>query len=218
MDTSVRQTLERATQALPFFPLPNVVFLPSTLLPLHIFEPRYRKLVADSLSRDGIFSVALLRDGWHEDDGLPPVYPVAGVGRIVRCQRLDAGRYNLLLLGLGRVALEEEIPTEDPYRVARARLLDVTRPSPQETVSLAGGLRVVAGQLMAAHPGLAGEFNRVLTHAEDPVQLVDMLAHLALRETGERQRYLETDELVDRVDQVYRGLASLLAPQVGIEA
>jgi Lon protease-like protein len=63
--------------AIPIFPLPNVVLFPNVFLPLHIFEPRYKEMVADALAGDRIIGMALLRPGWEGDyEGRPPIYPV----------------------------------------------------------------------------------------------------------------------------------------------
>ncbi|MGH7405380.1 MAG: LON peptidase substrate-binding domain-containing protein, partial [Candidatus Methylomirabilales bacterium] len=80
---------------IPIFPLPNVVFFPHTLLPLHIFEPRYRQMLADCLTGERWLAVVLLRPGWEaEYYGRPAVYAVAGAGEIVASERLPDGRSN----------------------------------------------------------------------------------------------------------------------------
>src|SRR5262245_52740264 len=85
------------------FPLPNLVLFPNVAQPLHIFEPRYRQLMADALADDRLITMALLRPGWEQDyHKSPPLYPVACVGRIAQEQRLPDGRFNLLLQGLCR--------------------------------------------------------------------------------------------------------------------
>ena len=221
MDAQQRLELERACAALPLFPLPGVVFLPGTLLPLHVFEPRYRKLVRDCLDGDSIFAVPLLREGWQSDyEGRPPVYEVSGVGRVVRSQTLPDGRYNLLVLGIGRVRIEEELATDEPYRLARAvPLSDRVLDGAQERLrGMIDQLRLVSGQIMVAHPTLATDLRRVLEGADSPAQLVDMLGHLVLREADERQRFLEVDDLLARADRVLLGLVGLLGTERGIEA
>lgn len=100
-----------------------MVFFPKTLLPLHIFEPRYRTMIADVLRGDQTLCVALLQPGWEADyEGSPPVHPVAGLGRIVQHERLEDGRFNIVLQGEGRVMIEgfERLL---PYRVGRLRAL-----------------------------------------------------------------------------------------------
>jgi len=93
-----------ATLVLPIFPLPEVTLFPHTFLPLHIFEARYRAMVADALARDRRLAVARLEPGYERTyDGRPPVRAVAGAGEIVNWERQSSGRYNILLKGLCRV-------------------------------------------------------------------------------------------------------------------
>ena len=105
----------------PLFPLPNLVLFPKTILPLHVFEPRYRTMTADALAGDQGICVALLKPGWESDYyGSPEVYPVGCVGRIVQHQLLPDGRYNLTLHGEQKVSIEEYLQ-EAPYRIVRVR-------------------------------------------------------------------------------------------------
>src|SRR3990172_2373376 len=95
---------------IPLFPLPNVVFLPHTLLPLHIFEPRYREMLADCLAGDRRLAVVLLRPGWEaEYYGRPAVYSVAGAGEIVASERVPHRGSHILLKGPGRIMIEGEV-------------------------------------------------------------------------------------------------------------
>lgn len=106
------------------FPLPSLVFFPHALQPLHIFENRYRDMMADALAGDRLISLVLLRPGWEADyDGRPSVEPFACLGRIVTHELLPDGRYNLLLRGLGRVHISEELNTDNTFRTAKADLV-----------------------------------------------------------------------------------------------
>ena len=94
---------------LPIFPLPNVVLFPNVFLPLHIFEPRYREMVADAVASDRMIGMVLLRPGWqHEYDGCPPVYPVGCSGVITHVEPMPDGRYNIVLRGVERFRILEE--------------------------------------------------------------------------------------------------------------
>jgi uncharacterized protein len=107
------------------FPLPNLVLFPGAVQPLHIFEPRYREMTADALADDRRIALVLPRPGWEPDYGeAPAIHAVACVGRIVAQQVLADGRYNILLRGLSRVRIVEEVPRGKLYRVARAVVLD----------------------------------------------------------------------------------------------
>src|SRR5918995_3498649 len=100
----------------PIFPLPDVTFFPRTLLPLHVFEARYRAMVIDVLERDRRLAVVKLRPGYEASyEGKPAVHPVAGLGEIVSCERLATGRYNILLQGECRALIEHELPSDTLY-------------------------------------------------------------------------------------------------------
>ena len=94
---------------LPIFPLPNVVLFPNVFLPLHIFEPRYREMVADALKSDRLIGMVLLRPGWQGDyEGRPAVYPIGCSGVITHVDQLADGRYNIVLRGVQRFRILEE--------------------------------------------------------------------------------------------------------------
>jgi uncharacterized protein len=104
---------------LPLFPLPNVVLFPNVFLPLHIFEPRYREMVADAVASDRMIGMVLLRPGWDRDyQGMPPVYPVGCSGVITHVEALADGRFNIVLRGLERFRVIDEDRTLS-YRRAR---------------------------------------------------------------------------------------------------
>jgi ATP-dependent Lon protease len=123
MDPGARSQIEAALEELPLFPLPQVVLFPHAIMPLHVFEPRYRALVKDCLATHKAFALVLIVDGSRTDaHGHPPIAEVAGAGVIVEHQGLPDGRSALLLHGQARVRLEE-LPFIPPYRRARATLL-----------------------------------------------------------------------------------------------
>jgi Lon protease-like protein len=94
---------------LPLFPLPNVVLFPNVFLPLHVFEPRYREMVADALNGDRLIGMVLLKPGWeHDYEGRPAVYPIGCTGLMTHSERLDDGRYNIVLRGVERFRIVEE--------------------------------------------------------------------------------------------------------------
>ena len=108
---------------IPIFPLPNVVLFPSALLPLHIFEPRYRAMVADALEGERLIGMVMLRPGWepHYEEA-PDVYPIGCAGFITHAERLHDGRFNIMLRGLEKFRIIGERPARDGverYRVAR---------------------------------------------------------------------------------------------------
>jgi uncharacterized protein len=105
------------TRSIPIFALPGVVLLPGTLLPLHIFEARYRAMVADALEGDKTIGMALMKPGWETGGRDPEIFSVGGAGEIVDTERLEDGRYNILLKGQFRYRILREA-TGVPYRKA----------------------------------------------------------------------------------------------------
>ena len=86
---------------IPIFPLPNAVLFPNVFMPLHIFESRYRAMVADALAGDRIIGMVLLKAGFETDyEGRPPIFPVGYAGVITHSERLADGRFNIVLKGL----------------------------------------------------------------------------------------------------------------------
>ncbi|MEO8258142.1 MAG: LON peptidase substrate-binding domain-containing protein [Acidobacteriota bacterium] len=106
---------------LPIFPLPNVVLFPNVFLPLHIFEPRYREMVADALDNDRMIGMVLLKPGWeHDYEGRPRIYPIGCSGVITHADRQTDGRFNIVLRGVERFRVVEE----DNSRSYRRALID----------------------------------------------------------------------------------------------
>jgi uncharacterized protein len=111
---------------LPMFPL-GAVLLPGAVLPLHVFEPRYRKLVQDCLDGDPEFGVALIERGWEVGGGETRT-SVGTVARIIQVAGLDDGRYALITVGTRRIVINSWLP-DDPY--PRADVTDWPDPEPQ---------------------------------------------------------------------------------------
>ena len=114
--------------SLPIFPLPTVVLFPNVFLPLHIFEPRYRQMTADALAGDRLIGMVLLRPGNDPDEDRPPIYTTGCSGLITHAEKLDDGRFNLVLRGLDKFTI---IGEEDPaigqlYRRAIISPIDET--------------------------------------------------------------------------------------------
>ena len=113
-----------AAGRIPVFPLPDVVFFPDTTLPLHIFEPRYRRMTEDALRSDRLIAMVVLKPGWERDyQGNPEVYRTACAGVIEDEVRLPDGRFNIRLRGFARVRIREFVQNQ-PYRIATVRRLE----------------------------------------------------------------------------------------------
>ncbi|NUO82742.1 LON peptidase substrate-binding domain-containing protein [candidate division KSB1 bacterium] len=109
---------------LPIFPLPNVVFFPKIILPLHVFEPRYKQMVREVLQKERNIGMILLQDGWQNNYfGSPSVHKIGCMGRIETYEKLPEGRFNILLNGVRRFEILRFVQDE-PYRIAVVRLLE----------------------------------------------------------------------------------------------
>ncbi len=165
------------------FPLPNLVLFPCVIQPLHVFEERYRQLMDDALKGDRLIGMALLRPGWEkEQHKIPPIYPVICLGKIHKEERLPDGRWNLLLHGLARARVENELKVDRLYRVAKARLVQEEEVASVHTardlrrrlglgmealVLRAGGRPGPAGEAAAQRPDAGGAVRRVQLRLAD---------------------------------------------------
>src|SRR5947209_18353554 len=104
------------TLRVPLFPLPGAILFPRSQLPLHIFEPRYRDMVRDSI--DGAGQIGMIQPQRLDDDNRAPLYAVGCVGEIVGVEELDDGRFNIVLLGTNRFQFIRDVSFDAAYRCA----------------------------------------------------------------------------------------------------
>lgn len=115
------------SRAIRLFPLAQCILLPHATVPLHIFEQRYRAMTADALDSDGLIAMATFEgdDYQHDYEGTPPIRPTVCVGYIVHHDRFPDGRYNILLQGVARAAIQEELDlSEGGYRSAALKPIE----------------------------------------------------------------------------------------------
>ena len=191
---------------IPIFPLPNVVLFPNVFLPLHIFEPRYRQMVADALKGDRIIGMVLLKPGWQSNyEGRPQVYGVGCAGVITHAERLPDGRSNIVLRGMEKFRITGEEDGQ-PYRVAQVETIDEPL--------VAGSARRCRGSGGAwrhcwCRSRIASPIPRCPSWMPDE-DLVNTLAQYLEFEAVEKQALLERDGLLDRC----RSLIELLEMKV----
>jgi hypothetical protein len=161
--------------ALSVFPLPNGALFPGTLLPLHVFEARYRDLIRDALAGSKTLAIARLKPGFEADyEGRPPVFDVCGAGRIVEHVAHKDGRYHILLRGISRVRILGELPPATLYRVVRGEVIDDLPVDP----ALGSALERKISQLWTA---LAPELPEVLRDLNEVTQGVECTGAFADR-------------------------------------
>jgi Lon protease-like protein len=175
----------------PVMTLPNLAFFPQALLPLHIFEPRYRQMLRDVLLSNRIFAVACLDDRASELAFEPP-HRVACIGLVRACQKNDNGTSNLLLQGLCRVSIES-ILGDEPYRRIRIKAL-TSEPgaAPGENAKLRQQLSRLIKLKLRLSPGSSEGMTDLLKTVEDPEIFADIAAFNLCENTPVKQKLLET--------------------------
>ena len=192
---------------IPLFPLPNVVLFPNVVLPLHIFEPRYREMTADALKGDRIIGMALLRPGWEGSyEGRPPIYDVGCAGLITHAEKLDDGRYNLVLRGMQKFRVLHE-DYQRSYRRAEVHPIHEALTDADRDVMRSERRRLEL--LLVPQPEGRGVDTKMPPSMPDE-ELINALAQYLDLEVVERQALLERDGLVDRC----RSLIELLEMKV----
>jgi Lon protease-like protein len=194
-----------ALDVLPVFPLPQTVLFPGALLPLHIFEPRYRTMIKDVLATNKALAIALIREtGERDAHRHPHIEPVAGVGLIIDHAELADGRYNILLRGRARVRLEE-LPFVPPYRRARATLLHSApgEPPARDMAALLASAAAFAADIRARD----SEFDFRIPPHTPAAAACDLAAHHLVLDARERQSILETLDVAVRVRRTTESLA-----------
>ncbi|HYR29996.1 MAG TPA: LON peptidase substrate-binding domain-containing protein [Thermoanaerobaculia bacterium] len=190
---------------LPLFPLPNIVFFPHTRLPLHVFEPRYREMVKDVMETDQRFGIVLLRPGWEADYfGAPAVYELGTLGTVEQAVPLEDGRFNIVVRGDVRFRIVDEV-SRVPYRTARV----VAEPEINRDREKA----------YAQREWLADLSNQYLRYLPDQTAVpeietvdLDALTNALIMslnlDIAEKQRLLETADIVTRAEEIGTELAN----------
>ena len=187
------------SELLPLFPLPNVVLFPNVFLPLHIFEPRYREMVADALASDRMIGVVLLRQGWDRDyEGRPPIYSVGCSGVLTHNERLPDGRYNLVLRGIERFRILEE----DHALGYRRAVIEPLREQPLDAADRAAILRQRAKLESMLVPSQSNAADPRMPASMADEDLVNALAQYLDLEPLEKQALLEKASLRTRAESL----------------
>ena len=191
---------------IPLFPLPTTVFYPNTSLPLHIFEPRYRSMVADALNRKGEIGVILLKPGWESDyQGTPEIMTIGCLGKIEHHSELPEGKYNILLSGLYRFRILNEIKGK-VYRKAQVDFLkeindeDLTS-TPSSTKEKL--IRVMRLYLKNLPDGTKIEQALDMGNCRKLGEFVDKLTHHFDLPVKKMQEFLEQQDVQKRADSLH---------------
>jgi Lon protease-like protein len=206
------RALARALRHLPVFPLPDMVMFPHALMPLHIFEPRYRKMTRDALAGNRLIGLALQIDDELDGAEPPRFAPILGVGEIVMAQELPDGRFNLVMRGRMRVRLDRELDSDEPYRlIVASEIPDEATAAPDELGEAEESLRSLIFGLADALPEGGELLKQVVSAQTSAAELVNVVAAALVADTGSRQRLLETTDIVERIEAVSSEVAVVTA-------
>jgi len=202
------KNLDNFSGIVPVFPLSTVVFFPNTLLPLHIFEERYRDMLSDSQNSENLIAMALLKPGWDDNYyGSPEVFDVAGMGRIVSSEIFSDGRSNIVLYGLKRIRILE-FTQDKPYRKARIELLD--NKSCNEEVNYKEKLK----NIVSDWNDILGEKykeHQLNINLELPLaNLTDVMASVIFTNIFDKQSFLEETDVELRASKLIESIETRL--------
>jgi len=182
----------------PVMTLSGAVLFPHAMMPLHIFEPRYCRMLEEVLEADRIFAVAALDESNHvEPEGEPP-HAIAGVGMVRACRANDDGTSNLILQGLARVQIQS-IVSESPFRRVRIRQWTSLRGADAEALDSIPRrlLDLIRSQMRLGAP-IPNEVTSFLENVEEPENVLDLSIHTLCSSADLKQRLLETREVMAR--------------------
>jgi ATP-dependent Lon protease len=207
-----RRSLEDALAAIPVFPLPQVVLFPEAILPLHVFEPRYRAMLQHCLATHGALVVAQIIGG-EDEHGRPRIAKTSGGGIVIEHHPLADGRANIVLLGQARLRLDELDPEEPgpdgaeprPFRMARATILEDLPVSIRENdrTALVAAATMFSAEVKKHDPSFTFRMPATL----DSAHVADLCASQLVIDAGARQAILDELDPRVRVDMVLNQLA-----------
>ena len=190
-------TIELPSQ-LPVMVLPGAPLFPYALLPLYIFEPRYRAMLADCLAGPRMFCVAMMKPGISEARRSSDFYQIAGCGLVRACVGKEDGTSNLILQGLARVRFSG-FAQEKPYRVAEVELVESIEGDSVEAEALAVKVVELCQTFQGRGLVLPESLEKFLAELTDPNRLADLIGVTLIRDPFARQRLLEEPNVSDRL-------------------
>ncbi len=179
---------------LSIFPLPGALLFPGMHLPLHIFEPRYRAMVNDSLARDRRIAMIQPKGGGEK----PPLFEIGCVGRIADVEAMEDGRFNVVLEGLSRFRILRELEVTTLFRQVEAELI---ADPVDETLSMGARAALeLESRRFAEVQGYAVDWEAVARL--DDQNLVNGIAQIAPFDPAAKQALLEADTIADRAELI----------------
>jgi Lon protease-like protein len=185
-------------EQVPVMPLPGAVLFPHALLPLYIFEPRYREMLEYALKHDRMFCVALIKPSCPDWHSIEDFFHVAGVGLIRACVGRGDETSNLILQGLKRVRFSE-FAQENPFPLAKIGIIESKEPASIEGEALGAKVIELYGKLKTKGRELPRKVDRYLSDLNDLEMLADLMASTFINDSLRRQQVLEEVSLNQRL-------------------
>ncbi|MFL6514884.1 MAG: LON peptidase substrate-binding domain-containing protein [Chthoniobacterales bacterium] len=189
----------------PVMPLPGALLFPHALLPLYIFESRYREMLDHALNNHRIFSVALVKPDRTAWESTADFFHIAGVGLIRACVERDDGTSNLILQGLERVRFTS-FAQDEPFPIATIEPIESETETSVETEALAAKVVELYSQIKGDGRALPEKVDRYLSDLSDPEMLADLVASTFIDDALRRQRVLEERSVNQRLRLVIQYL------------
>ena len=189
----------------PVMILPEATLFPHASMPLFIFEPRYRAMLAWAIEQHRMFCIALMKPGVEEAKSGDDFHHVAGLGLVRACVQHPDGTSHLVLQGLARVRLTDFIQ-EKPFRIAELREIESRPASADEGEKLSAQVLEICARYRAHGVEIPDELDRKLEQTSDPALLGDIVADSFVRDANRRQHLLEERDVAQRLRALIRHL------------
>ena len=192
------------------FPLPSVVLFPRAVLPLHIFEDRYRAMSADALVGDRCIAMALLKPGWEKNYyAKPQIEPVVCVGRILSHEKLADGKYNFLLQGVARARIVRELPGEKPYRVAQLHPVEQVPAMEIELERQRQQMTELFSTPPLSQTGPGKQFRQIVRSHLPTAEIADLAAFTFIEDVALKQSLLADADIRGRTQRTIDAIVEL---------
>jgi Lon protease-like protein len=203
----------QAPERLPIFPLPNVLLFPNMVVPLHIFEDRYKRMVSDCLRGDRLLGLFLLQPGWDAEGATATPYDVGGMGRITRAARYPNGSMDILLSGLARVHVQRYVQ-QKPYLIAE---IELWPDEPDDSEGVEALTRRMVGlfeRFVIAKAGQGHELLKNLKLLASPIDFLHFVVTNMPLDLHQKQEILNLRPIDERITMMITFLnRELSAPQ-----
>jgi uncharacterized protein len=206
IDFPSKEQLHLSCKDMPIFPLPSISLIPYTVLRLHVFETRYVEMLHDSMKSNRLMAIARLLDN-QEEELLPNVDPIAGLGFVATIQELPEDRYLIVLIGVGRIQIFGEHQSQNLYRRVYGELMA----EPQQGACVQfPEMKQLFIQLLMIHPKLSKDLQILLEEDIPPLHLINTVGHILIKSPEIRQKFLSSNQLSERCEYIISEITTLL--------